>query len=273
MKRKQILTIISLIVVIVLIATLSYGYYRKLTMEVKRPIVTMEIEGYGMIKLELYPEQAPDTVANFIALANNGFYNGTTFHRVVKDFMIQGGGYVVTDSTDDETGETKQELTVKSPTLSNLGIQVREGQTDAKYCITGEMLVNGYNNTIKHEEGVISMARADYTSYSSTLTDESYNSATSQFFIMTKDNQTIDGQYAAFGKVIEGLDIVHSIENAEVRPAEDENDEASEPVNNIVIKTVTVETYGIDYGKPKTIEPWNYYTWLNKMYGIDLNSY
>lgn len=272
MKKSNIFTIIILVVVISLITTLCYGYYKKATMEIKNPIVTMEVEGYGTIKLELYPEMAPSAVANFVALANKGFYNGTTFHRVVKDFMIQGGGYIVSETTDSETNETKKEQVVKSPKLSNLGIEVKKGEKDAEYCIKGEMLANGYNNTLKHEEGVISMARADYTAYSPTLAEESYNSATSQFFIMTKDNRSLDGNYAAFGKVIEGLDIVHNIENVEIKPVEKEEEEASEPAKYIVIKSVTVETYGVDYGKPETVEPWNYYNWLYEMYGINLNS-
>lgn len=266
MKKSSIFTIIILLIIIALIGVVCYGYYKKITMESKNPIATIEVEGYGTIKAELYPEMAPDTVANFVTLANNGFYNGTTFHRVVKDFMIQGGGYIVSETKNEETGETEKELTIKSPRLSDLGI---EGK-DSAYCIKGEMIANGYENTIKHEEGVISMARADYTSTSPTLTEESYNSATSQFFIMTKYNQSLDGYYAAFGKVIEGLDIVHNIENVEIKPVESQDEEASEPLNDIVIKSVTVETYGVDYGKPKTVEPWNYYNWLYEMYGINI---
>ena len=272
MKKTNVFTIIILIVVIGLITTVCYGYYKKATMEIKNPIVTMEVEGYGTIKLELYPEMAPSAVANFVALSNNGFYNGTTFHRVIKDFMIQGGGYVVTEKTDEKTGEKTKEQTPKAPKLSNLGIKIKKGKTDAEYCIKGEMLVNGYENTLKHEEGVISMARADYTGYSPALAEESYNSATSQFFIMTKTNRYLDGNYTAFGKVIEGLDIVHAIENIEVKPVEKEGEEASEPATDIVIKSVTVETYGVDYGKPEIVEPWDYYNWLYKMYGINLNS-
>ena len=143
----------------------------------------------GEIKLELYPEMAPEAVSNFVALAKNGFYDGLKFHRVVDGFMIQGG-----DVKGDGTG---------SPKLSDLGIEVSEEQ-DKEYCITGEFLSNGYNNNkLKHKEGIISMARGDYTSYSPALTAESYNSAGSQFFIMTADNSSLDGYYAAFGKVIE----------------------------------------------------------------------
>ena len=101
-KALNIITIIALVIIIVLIGGLSFGYYKKATMEVKNPIVTMEVENFGTIKLELYPEIAPETVANFIALAQNGFYDGLKFHRVVEGFMIQGG-----DANGDGTGSPK----------------------------------------------------------------------------------------------------------------------------------------------------------------------
>lgn len=268
-KASNIITIIALILLIALIAGVSYGYYQKITMEVKNPIVTMEVQDYGTIKLELYPEMAPETVANFINLAQNGFYDGLKFHRVVEGFMIQGG-----DSNGDGTG---------SPKLSDLGIEVSEDE-DRDYCIKGEFLLNDYNkNTLKHKEGIISMARADYTQqYSQSLTTESYNSAGSQFFIMTADNAALDGSYTPFGKVIEGLDIVHNIEKVEVKENEStsssdsessEESEKSTPVNDVIISKVTVETYGADYKKPETLETWSYYDWVYETYGIDLRQY
>lgn len=273
-KSSNIIAIIALIIIIALLGTVSYGYYKKATMEVKNPIVTMEVQDFGTIKLELYPEMAPETVSNFIALAQNGFYDGLKFHRVVEGFMIQGG-----DANGDGTG---------TPKLSNLGIELKEGEEDKEYNITGEFLANGYNdNKLKHKEGVISMARGDYTSYSPALTTQSYNSAGSQFFIMTADNSSLDGSYAAFGKVIEGMDIVHNIEKVEVKVADNdaestaetqetenaEEKEKSTPVNDVIISKVTVETYGVDYGKPETLDTWNYYDWIYKTYGIDLRSY
>ena len=260
-KVKVILEIVALLAIVALIGTLCYGYYKSATMEVKNPIATMEIENFGTIKMELYPDMAPNTVANFVTLANRGFYDGLTFHRVVKDFMIQGG-----DSNGDGTG---------APKLSNL----KEGGADKEYSIKGEFIANGVKNTIKHEEGVVSMARADYTSYSSTLTEESYNSAGSQFFIMTKQNTSLDGYYTAFGKVIEGMDIVHNIENIELKAAEtseestEEETSAETPVNPPVIKSLKVETYGVDYGEPETLEPFDYTSWLYSQYGIDPNSF
>ena len=273
-KASNIITIIALVLIVALIGGISYGYYKKATMEVKNPIVTMEVQDFGTIKLELYPEMAPQTVSNFIALAQNGFYDGLKFHRIVEGFMIQGG-----DSNGDGTG---------APKLSDLGIDVKDGE-DRDYCIKGEFLSNGYNkNTLKHKEGIISMARADYTQqYSKSLTTESYNSAGSQFFIMTADNSSLDGYYAPFGKVIEGMDVVHNIENVEVKEtetsssssssssdsSESESKEKSTPVNDVIISKVTVETYGIDYGKPDTLETWNYYDWVYKTYGINLKQY
>jgi len=264
-KASNIITIIALILIIALIGGVAYGYYKKATMEVKNPIVTMEVKDFGTIKLELYPEMAPEAVANFVALAQNGFYDGLKFHRVVNEFMIQGG-----DSNGDGTG---------APKLSDLGMEVSEGE-DREYCIKGEFLANKYNkNTLKHEEGVISMARADYTqNYSPNLTTESYNSAGSQFFIVTKKASSLDGFYAPFGKVIEGLDIIHNIEKVETKIAEKEGmteeekkqAEKSVPVNDVIISKVTVETFGSNYGLPETLETWDYYQWIYETYGINL---
>lgn len=262
MKTSNIFTIVALALIIVLIGGIGYGYYKKATMEVKNPIVTMEVQDYGTIKLELYPEMSPEAVANFVALAKNGYYDGTKFHRVIEGFMIQAG----------------QGIKNTTPLLSDLGIEVDEGENRA-YCIKGEFLANNYNkNTLKHKKGVISMARADYTSYSPSLTTESYNSASAQFFIMTADTSSLDGVYAPFGQVIEGLDVVEKIEKVEVKIDGEENmkeeekaqAEKSKPVNDVVITKITVETFGEDYGLPKTLEQWSYYDWVYKTYGINL---
>lgn len=256
MKMKNIIWIIALILVIVIIATLGYGYYKKATMKVENPVATMEVENFGTIKFELYPELAPETVANFITLANRGFYDGLTFHRIVKDFMIQGG---------DKEGTGQGSATTAD---------LKDDGDDTAYSIKGEFIANGVtNNKLKFEEGVVGMARSDYTSYSSTLTEESYNSGSSQFFIMTKANTSLNGYYTAFGKVIEGLDIVHQIEDVEVTTSDDAeesgNTEVSTPVNPPVITSIRVETNGVDYGLPETLEPFDYMTWMYKQYGID----
>ena len=256
-KVKNIIWIVALIVLIALVGTLGYGYYKKATMEIKNPVATMEVENFGTIKIELYPEQAPETVANFIALANRGFYDGLTFHRTIPEFMIQGG-----DKNGDGSG---------TPTLSDLK---DDGSSTTNYAIEGEFIANGYNkNTLKFKKGVISMARSDYSSLSTSLTTQGYNSAGSQFFIMNADNDNLNGLYAGFGEVIEGLDIVDKIANVEVVTRDENASEGvNKPVNPPVIKSIRVETYGIDYGTPKTVEPFNYYNWLMKQYSSSSSS-
>lgn len=246
----KILLILGILLAIVGIIFVSYGVYKKITLNIPNPVATMEVEEYGTIKIELYPDKAPNTVANFIRLANRGFYNGTTYHRTMPNFVIQGGA---------RDGDASA-----SPMLSDIMDKV---ENDKEYNIEGEFIANGYDkNNLKHEKGVISMARSDYSYYG--YTKEGYNSAGSQFFIMTEDNSQLDGLYAAFGKVIEGMDVVEKISNVEVYyrdtdvdedfevpKDEDGNEIASDtPKKQPVIKSVTVETYGIDYGIPKTID-------------------
>ena len=257
-KTKNIIWIIALILVIILIGIVGYGYYKNATMEIKNPIATMEVENFGTIKIELYPELAPENVANFVTLANRGFYDGLTFHRIVKDFMIQGG-----DKNGDGTGNA---------TMADL----KDDGESTEYSIKGEFIANGVENDLKFEEGVLGMARSDYTQYSSDLADESYNSGSSQFFIMTKESSNLNGYYTSFGKVIEGLDVVHKIEEVEVTAKATEegseataNQEVSTPVNPPKITSLKVDTFGVNYGLPKTFEPFDYTSWLYKQYGID----
>lgn len=260
MKSSKTWLIILLIVLIVIGVIFGIGYYKKITENKQNPIVTMNIKDYGTIKIELYPEMAPNTVANFIKLAQNGYYNGLTFHRVVQDFMIQGG-----DKKGDGTGTV---------TLKDL---YPEGESEDEYCIEGEFVANNYtNNTLKFERGVIAMARGDYTSLSTALRTESYNSAGAQFFIMVKDTPRINGLYAAFGRVTEGMDIVDQIVALEtVVETDEETGETTEtdmPVNKPVIESVTVETFGKDYGNPETLEPFDYMSYLMSLYSGSLNT-
>ena len=254
-KTKNILWIIALVLVVVLIGGIAFGYYKKFTFKAEHPVATMEVEDFGTIKFELYPELAPETVSNFITLANRGFYDGLTFHRIVKDFMIQGG-----DKEGTGSGSAK---------LSDL----KEGGEDKAYTIKGEFMDNNVDNKLKFEEGVLGMARNDYTQYSPSLDTESYNSGSSQFFIMTKYNPSLNGHYTSFGKVIEGMDIVHKIENVEVKAPENAeesgNSEVSTPVTPVKITSIKVETNGKDYGMPNTLEPFDMMAWMYKQYGID----
>lgn len=169
----------------------------------QNPVVTIEMADGKIIKAELYPDKAPNTVNNFISLVSSGFYDGLIFHRVISGFMIQGG---------DPAGV---------------------GTGGPGYNIKGEFALNGYtNNNIKHERGVLSMARA-----------MSSNSAGSQFFIMHKNASHLDGQYAAFGKVTEGIETVDEIAST----ATDWNDKPKSPQ---IMRKVTVQTFGVEYPQP-----------------------
>ncbi len=173
-------------------------------MENKKPVVTIEMENGDIMKAELYPELAPNTVRNFISLINKGFYNGLIFHRVIPGFMIQGG---CPDGT---------------------------GTGGPGYAIRGEFDINGFHNPLKHTAGVLSMARAQMP-----------DSAGSQFFIMHKDSPHLDGSYAAFGKVIEGMPVVDLI-------AGTDTDWSDHPTLTQRMKIVTVDTFGVDYPEPET---------------------
>lgn len=259
-KFKNLVWVIALVAVIAAIIFLGVRFYQSKTIEVLNPIVTMEVEGYGTMTFELYPDQAPETVENFIALINNGYYDGTTFNRVVADFMIQGG-----EHNGDGTGYA---------TINDLTGEEYEDE----YAITGEFIANGVNNTIKFEEGTLAMARNDYTSMSSELISESYDSANCQFFIMTEENQSLNGYYASFGKIIDGLDVLTALEAVEVTASEDDIDEEtgevsedaeiSTPVTDIIITKITVDTKGVIYEYPTLLEAFDYMTWLYAQYGL-----
>lgn len=246
MKDKKLtISIIALIFVLILGGFLAYGYYQKATYKLQRPVVSMEIENYGTIKMELYPDAAPNTVKNFIKLINEGYYNGLTFHRV-EESLIQGG-----DTAGDGSGQTE-------------------------YAINGEFSENGYDNTLKFERGTVGLARQDYTYYSSLnpdLVEEGYNSGYAQFFIMAKDENSFNGYYTAFGKVIEGMEIVDEITKLETEVETDEEtgetSETTKPVNPPVISNVSVETFGVEYGEPETHETFDINSYLMQaLYGI-----
>lgn len=246
MKNKKLaLSIIALVFVLILGGFLAYGYYQKANYKLERPIVSMEIEGYGTVKMELYPDEAPNTVKNFIKLINEGYYNGLTFHRV-EESLIQGG-----DKAGDGTGTTE---------LS----------------INGEFTANDYDNELKFERGTVGLARMDYTYYSSIdskLTKEGYNSGYAQFFIMAQDESALDGYYTAFGKVTEGMEIVDEITKLETAVETDEDSgettETTKPVNPPVIKSITVDTLGVNYGEPETHDTFDVNSFImQKLYGI-----
>ncbi|MEE1027813.1 MAG: peptidylprolyl isomerase [Agathobacter sp.] len=172
----------------------------------QNPIVTITMANGDVMKAELYPEIAPNTVNNFISLINHNFYDGVIFHRVIRGFMLQGG---------DPDGR---------------------GTGGPGYSIKGEFSNNGFMNDLKHTPGVLSMARTMIP-----------DSAGSQFFIMHQAAPHLDGEYAAFGKIIEGMDVVNKI-------AEMPTDYTDRPLEDQVMETVTVDTFGVDYPEPEIIE-------------------
>ena len=268
-KVSLAITTIAIILVLGLIAYVTTTIIKKVNYKVDNPIATIEVENFGTIKVELLPEYAPNTVSNFIALANNGFYDGLTYHRTIPDFMIQGG-----DPNGDGTGNaTLGDL--KSEEEKNA--ETEENKTDTEtsdsdeYSIEGEFVLNGFSqNSLKCKRGIIAMARSDYSSLGATFAKEGYNSASCQFFIVTSDTNesSLDGQYAGFGRVTEGMDVVDKIANVEVetRSSDDENKKQDKPVNPPVITSIRVDTHGIDYGKPKTGEPFDYYSYMMQQY-------
>lgn len=214
MKKKRMYKY-SIIFIMVILSTFSFvacgktadktsENVEKLEAPKELPIATIVIKDLGTIELELYPHIAPNTVNNFIELANKGFYDNLTFHRIIKDFMIQGG---------DPDGT---------------------GGGGPGYSIKGEFTENKFKNDLKHEKGIISMARTNMP-----------DSAGSQFFIMTKTTPSLDGKYAAFGKVTSGLDVLEKAGSVEVA-----NEKPKKPV---VIESIKVDTKGIKYASPKKI--------------------
>lgn len=169
------------------------------------PVVTITMENGNSIKVELYPEAAPNTVNNFISLVKSGFYDGLTFHRVIPGFMIQGGD------------------------------PIGNGTGGPGYSIKGEFSSNGYDNKLKHQRGVISMARA-----------YDPDSAGSQFFIMHQDAPHLDGQYASFGKVIDGIDEVDRIAGVRTNPYD-------KPIKDERISSMSVELFDYKYSEPEKI--------------------
>lgn len=238
-KKLSIIILFVLLFSLVLVGCDNGQVQDEKKKEVKNPIATMTMENGDVVKIELYPEIAPETVKNFVNLANSGFYDGLVFHRVIPGFMAQGG---------DPDGN---------------------GTGGPGYSIYGEFELNGFENDLSHDIGVISMARSD-----------EYNSAGSQFFIVTDENAkpALDGQYAGFGKVIEGMEHVYTIVNTEViRTAIDKelDEKANEeyvttgtisdetyneyykqmleidrPVELPMIRTITIDTFGVEYGEP-----------------------
>jgi peptidyl-prolyl cis-trans isomerase B (cyclophilin B) len=199
------LGIVVLLTAAALVAFPASHVYAAEEAEVRNPLVTMDLGELGVIKVELFPDVAPNTVNNFISLVQAGFYDGVIFHRVIPGFMIQGG---------DPTGT---------------------GMGGPGYSIRGEFSQNGFENSLKHERGVISMARTSVP-----------DSAGSQFFIMVADHPHLDGSYAAFGRVVEGMEVADRIASVQ-------RDRMDRPFEDQRIEKITVDTFGTAYPEPEKL--------------------
>lgn len=287
---KKIILVLAILTLIGILIFLGINYAEAEMNKIKKdsnPVVTMEIENYGTIKMELYPDMAPNTVKNFITLANNGYYNGKTISEVGKS-TISGGFDLNTEKEeskdkkekkddkkkDAETEESEQYIT--GPKLSDIRT-LEKDEKDSAYSIKGEFVEAGYtDNTLSHEKGIVTMARKTYNDYQNQISlmqmmgQDSYlstiisllnDTAGSGFSIMTKNDISYDGEYAAFGKVIEGIEIVDKISKVECKKqetdkSEDKKDDDDEnavmtPKKEIKITKMTVDTKGVNYGAPE----------------------
>lgn len=244
--KKNLLKIGIGVVAIAIIVLLVMLVMSK-TQKTKNPVATIVVEGYDKpIKVELDPQSAPNAVANFVKLANSGFY--TDYKMKIDTNRLLG----------DESNE-----------MAKLS-QIKENpEKDYTYGIKGDFIKNDVENHIRHEKGVITMERDDYTFFG--LTEEGYNSANCNFALLTQDIPDYNGYYAAFGKVVEGMDVLDEIASSRVKETEKvddtaENNDETENQNKITIKSITVDTFGVDYGMPETVNYGENYQKVQQIY-------
>lgn len=253
-KFQTIIWIIICLVALFLIGVCAYRIVLSKTDKIVHPEAYFEIENYGTVKMELYPEYAPNTVTNFIKLIQSGYYNNKIIYG--KDDVCL---YVGRNSE----GEAE------NPKLSLIDNSIEaDSDEDYEYTIEGEFVANGFTkNTIRHEKGIVSLIRNDYTNYTSSLQKESYNSGNAQIGIMMDDNRTLNGMYAAFAKITEGFDVLEKIYNEANIKTSDKEEDSSISVfeNNITITNATVDTFGNDYGMPEVQKAFDYQSYLYDM--------
>ena len=266
-KVGKILLILIVIALILAIAFITVNFAMSKVNKKANPLVKIEFEGYGTVEIELYPDKAPNTVRNFVRLAQRGYYNGKTITDI-EEGLIRGGLVTITN----EAGESVTE----GAKLSNIK-DLAEGEEDKSYSIEGEFIQNGFNeNTLSHSRGVISMYRSSYgqyqqefamvqmmgyEEYADTLYNELYNSQSSGFFILTEDNTGFDGTFTAFGKVTKGIEVIDAISKIELQKTTNESgveESTTKPVTAPVINKVTVDTKGVDYGMPEYSEAFDF---------------
>ena len=261
-KIKLVVSIIVLIAVILLLGLVGYGIFWRLTDKTIHPEVTFEIENYGTVKMELYPEYAPNTVANFLKLVQAGYYDGKVVYG--KDTMCMYLGR-----------NSEGEIDIPKTSLIFNDIEVGS-ENDFEYSISGEFVANGFNqNTLRMDKGTISLLRDDYTQYITTLSEESYNSGNSQLAIMMTDEaNNLNGAYAAFGKITEGLEIIEKIYNEAALKAPEVDEETGEEIANEgidvfevypVIVSAKVDTHGEDFGLPQVMEAFDYNAYMSEI--------
>lgn len=297
MNVKRIVLIVVAAFLVGVLGFLGFNYVRALTDKKENPIVSIEVEGYGTVEIELYPDIAPNTVKNFIKLAESGFYDGKTFSEIGDTFVKGGLDLTKPEDTESEKTEASEEVavvgsetgeekeTIVGPKLSDVK-DLDDDEEDAAYSIKGEFSDAGFtDNRLSHERGIVSMARVDYSDYqkeiammqmlgddySSTLEyiiDKMNDSATSGFFILTDNDTSYNGTYTAFGKVVSGMDIVDKISEVETT----EEDGKKVPKTQPVIKSMKVDTKGVDYGSPETIEVFDFDSIFNMFLSNYVNS-
>ncbi len=241
----------------------------------KNPVVTLSIEGYGDVKIELYPDYAPNTVSHIVNLVQKGFYNGKLFYGT--DGTAVNAGMVLKENTEEqnttEEASTEEVLEPVEDELMasyyNSSIEANS-ENDYKISISGEFVANDFDeNTLRFEYGTVGLYRNDYDGYGTDLSNYSYNSGTSLFFILTEEDSNLNGMYTAFGKVTSGMDIIEKINSLPTK----ESEESEETTNNIkyfdgnypVITSATVETYGVNYKVPEYMEAFDYNSYISNL--------
>ena len=252
-KLKIILGIIVIIAMILGIGMLVYNSVRAKNEGPVHAIATFEIKDHGTVKMELYPEYAPNTVANFVALVESGYYNNKVIYG--KDEICL---YMGQDTAED----------AKGPTISLIDSSVEAGsENDYEYEINGEFIANNFEqNTLRHEKGVLSLNRSDYSGYG--LIEEGYNSGSSKFSVMMQDASELNGVYCAFGKVTEGMEILEKIYNElGVKVDEEAGETAIKEFDSMpVITNASVEKYGADFAKPEVHKAFDIQGYINQLY-------
>ena len=268
-KLKNLILIFLIIIVsvgiifLIINATRSLAYNKN----AQNPIVTLSIEGYGDVQIELYPDYAPNTVSHIINLIQKGFYNGKIFYGT--DGAAVNAGMILEDSTDETTGETEQAPTEDALMASYYDSSIEaNSESDYEITIEGEFVANGFDqNTMRFEYGTVGLYRNDYQGYGTDLSQYSYNSGSSLFFILTEEDSTLNGMYTPFGKVISGMEIIEQINSLPTEQSEDVT-MSTDTINYFdgnypVITSATVETYGIDYKTPEYQEKFDYDAYLS----------